>query len=133
MAHKKQKFDDDKLLEHAQERFSKSTQWREEHIDERWKKSNDLYDSKFTPTDKKTSNKLAGTKKLFIPKTYSHIQRILVDIMEVFFFDPRSAGCRIGKVPAPSCKSRKTYHNPFGTNIYSGQIRHCSLGKTNDS
>ena len=87
-AKKEPKLTPDFLVGHAQSNFESSKSWREEHIVPRWKKSNNLYDAKFEATDKKTSDALKSQGKLFIPKTYSHIQRILVDILEAFFFDP---------------------------------------------
>ena len=84
---KEPKLTDDFLVGHAQSEFESSKSWREEHIVPRWKKSNNLYDAKFEAKDKKTSDALKSQGKLFIPKTYSHVQRILVDILETFFFD----------------------------------------------
>lgn len=52
-----------------------------------WKESEDQYNSKFSPTERKLSDVLFGQSRLFIPKTYNTIQRILADVMETFFFD----------------------------------------------
>ena len=85
---KEPKLTDDFLVGHAQSNFESSKSWREEHIVPQWLKSNDLYDAKFAAKDKETSDVLKSQGKLFIPKTYSHLQRILVDVLETFFFDP---------------------------------------------
>jgi hypothetical protein len=87
-AKKEPKITDDFLVQHAQSEFNSSRTWREEHIVPRWKASNDLYDARFATKDKAKSDVLKSQGKLFIPKTYSHIQRILVDVLETFFFDP---------------------------------------------
>lgn len=55
-------------------------------IDERWVRSMDLYDSIFAPEQKKVSA-LLGVPRVFIPKTYAQVQRILEDVLETFFFD----------------------------------------------
>ena len=86
---KKQKLDEAFLTSHGVDRFSASKNWREQDIEQRWVDSNDQYDSRFkTGKDKERSDVLLGKDKLFIPKTYTHVQRILVDILESFFFDP---------------------------------------------
>ena len=87
---KKQKLDDAFLATHGVSRFDASNNWRTQEIQPRWVKSNDLYDSQFSSTDgdKKKSNVLLDKNALFIPKTYTHTQRILVDVMEAYFFDP---------------------------------------------
>jgi len=84
----KKKYDEEFLTSHAQDQFQRSTVWRTDDRIERWTKDNDLYNSKFPPNKGKQSNVLRGQGKLFIPKTYSHVQRMLVDVMETFFFDP---------------------------------------------
>jgi hypothetical protein len=53
----------------------------------RMSKDMDLYDGKFSAEERKWSDYL-GAPRLFIPKTYTNIQRIAVDIIEAFFFDP---------------------------------------------
>jgi hypothetical protein len=78
----------DFLIKHAQDAFEKSKSWREEEIVPRWKKSNDLYNAVFDVKERSKSDVLKSQGRLFVPKTYSHLQRILVDIMETFFFDP---------------------------------------------
>ena len=89
MARKKKKLDETFLINHAREQYQRSMSWRTdgERV-ERWKADNDLYDSKFPTKDKKKSDVLRGQGKLFIPKTYSHVQRMLVDVLDTFFFDP---------------------------------------------
>lgn len=90
MARKKKiKLNDEFLTSHGVERFQASSNWRLEEIETRWVDSNDQYDGIFkVQKDKKKSDVLLGQDKLFIPKTYTHVQRILVDVMESFFFDP---------------------------------------------
>jgi len=87
---KKQKLDDEFLTTHGVNRFSASSNWRSQEIEPCWKDSNDQYDSRFkTETgEKKKSNVILNKDSLFIPKTYTHTQRILVDVMEAYFFDP---------------------------------------------
>jgi hypothetical protein len=58
-----------------------------EMIYERMKKDMDLYDGKFSERERKYSEYL-GAPRLFIPKTYTNTQRIAVDVMDSFFFDP---------------------------------------------
>lgn len=58
-----------------------------EMILERMKKDMDLYDGKFSDKERKYSEYL-GAPRLFIPKTYTNTQRIAVDVMDSFFFDP---------------------------------------------
>lgn len=55
-------------------------------VESRWLKSNDLYDSKFSATERKMSAVL-GIPRLFIPKTYAQVDRIHSEVMETFFFD----------------------------------------------
>lgn len=88
MAKKKEKLTDEYLAQHAQAQFNASSLWRSEQIQERWKKDNDLYNSKFATDEKSKSNVLSGKGRLFIPKTYSQLQRILVDILDTVLFDP---------------------------------------------
>lgn len=86
---KKQKLTEEFLTSHATDRFDASNNWRSQEVEPRWKDSNDLYDSNFkTEEENERSDVLLGNNKLFIPKTYTHTQRILVDILEAFFFDP---------------------------------------------
>lgn len=55
-------------------------------IELRWGDSNDLYDAKFSVHERKVSE-LLGVPRIFLPKTYIQLQRILTDILETFFFD----------------------------------------------
>ena len=55
-------------------------------VEQRWQKSNDLYNAKFSKQEKEWSEFL-GQPRLFIAKTYAQIQRILEDVMETIFFD----------------------------------------------
>lgn len=84
---KKEKLTDDYLLSLAQDQFTRSQNWRFNQVDERWEKDNDLYNSKFSKKEKGASDVLLGQGRLFIPKTYSYTQRMLVDILDTFFFD----------------------------------------------
>jgi hypothetical protein len=85
---KKVKLTEDFLTKHGKDRFDTSRNFREQEIDQRWVDSNELYDSQFKSNKKEKSDVLLGNGKLFIPKTYTHTQRILVDVLEAFFFDP---------------------------------------------
>lgn len=86
MADKKIKLDDETLLQHARTSFGNSRTWRGEKIETAWEKENNLYDGKFSSDELKNSE-ILGKGRLFIPKTYSHIQRILAEILETLFFD----------------------------------------------
>lgn len=77
---------DDFILSQGQSIFS-SSQSGYDLILERMKKDMDLYDGKFSEKERKYSEYL-GTPRLFIPKTYTGAQRIAVDVMDAFFFDP---------------------------------------------
>jgi hypothetical protein len=90
-----EKLTDDFLENHADEVFSRSKNWRDQEIVPQWELDNDQYNAKFTNVSKrnqtgqrKNSKTLLGEKRLFIPKTYSIIQRMHADIMDTFFFDP---------------------------------------------
>jgi hypothetical protein len=86
---KKQKLDDAFLSSHGSDRFQVSNTWRQTEIEQQWVDSSRQYDSQFKITkDKEKSDVLVGKDKLFIPKTYTHTQRILVDLLEAFFSDP---------------------------------------------
>lgn len=86
---KKKKLDDAFLATHAASEFNASVTWRDSTgVVERWVKDNDLYDARFSTDSKEKSDVLVGQGKLFIPKTYAHVQRMLVDILDTFFFDP---------------------------------------------
>lgn len=90
MEEKKQELTEEYLQNRGQSIFKSSSNWMSEHIVQRWKDSNDLYDSKFTKKqgDKNQSDVLLGQGRLFIPKIYSHVQRVLVDIMDMYFSYP---------------------------------------------
>lgn len=77
---------DDFILMQGQSIFS-SAKTGYELILDRMKKDMDLYDGKFSDKERKYSEYL-GAPRLFIPKTYTNTQRIAVDIMDAFFFDP---------------------------------------------
>lgn len=80
--------DEETIIKRAQEIFSQSKNFQTDNFVKQWEKNNDAYNSKFTIKDGKVSDVLLGQGKLFIPKTYSHTQRILVDILETYYFDP---------------------------------------------
>lgn len=77
---------DENILSQGQSIFS-SARSGYEMIYERMKKDMDLYDGKFSDKERKYSEYL-GAPRLFIPKTYTNTQRIAVDVMDSFFFDP---------------------------------------------
>lgn len=54
---------------------------------ERMRKDMDMYDGKFQSDERKYSE-ILGVPRLFIPKTFVNTQRIAVDVLETFFFDP---------------------------------------------
>lgn len=56
-------------------------------IMDRMKKNMDLYDGKFSEKERKYSEYL-GADRLFIPKTYTNIHRIAIDVIEAFIQDP---------------------------------------------
>jgi len=89
MAKKKRtkKFKDEFIAGIAKRAFERSVNWRGQKIEPRWVADNANYDSTFR-NQKKTSEVLGSRSKLFIPKTYTHTQRMLVDLLETFFFDP---------------------------------------------
>lgn len=90
MAKKKQnkKLTDDYLKSHAQDRFILSKNWIDQRVKQDWLEGTDLYNSVFSTKEKKQSDVLLGQGRLFIPKTYAHVQRILVDVLDEFFSDP---------------------------------------------
>ena len=78
----------DKFLEnHATKVFTSSKNWTDAEIRQSWIDGNDQYNGRFPVRDKQKS-KVVADKRLFINKTYSHIQRMHVDVMDTFFFDP---------------------------------------------
>ncbi len=83
----KEKIDDEFLTAHAQQIFDNSKNWVDQKIRPQWEKDNDQYNGVFSKNEREKSNTLLGQGRLFIPKTYSHIQRMHVDILETFFFD----------------------------------------------
>lgn len=54
---------------------------------DRWVKDHDLYEGNFSEGERQFSEVL-GVDRLFIKKTYTNIQRILVDVIETFVSDP---------------------------------------------
>lgn len=88
MVKEKQKLTEEFLTSRGRAIFSSSSNWLSEKIVPRWKDSNDLYNGKFKKSKDGKSDVLMGQGKLFIPKTYSHVQRILVDLLDTFFLDP---------------------------------------------
>ncbi len=84
----KKEFKEEFLVELGMSEFERAVNFRTEKISERWKTDSDLYNSRFSDEERKKSEVLVGQGRLFIPKTYSHIQRILVDILDTYFFDP---------------------------------------------
>ena len=89
-----EKLTDEFLQNHADEIFDRSKNWREQEIVPQWEADNDQYNSKFGAQRKnqtrqrKKSTNLLGEERLFIPKTYSIVQRMHADVMDTFFFDP---------------------------------------------
>ncbi len=81
------KLTDEFLENHAKKVFTSSKNWTDAEIRQDWIDGNDQYNGRFPTRDKKKS-KVVADKRLFINKTYSHIQRMHVDVMEAFFFDP---------------------------------------------
>lgn len=56
-------------------------------IETEWSDSNSAYNSKFGSKEREQSSVLLGQSRIFIPKTYNTVQRMLTEIMETFFFD----------------------------------------------
>ena len=79
---------DEFLLKHAQSKFRQSRNWRDENIQNRWMKDNNLYNGVFERKEKQKSDVLLGQGRLFIPKIYTHTQRVFIDILDSIFFDP---------------------------------------------
>lgn len=80
------KIDDEFLKSQSQTVFNgmKSARF---WVDDRRKKDLDLYEGQFSDQEKQWSE-LLGTNRLFINKTYTYTQRILVDIIDAFYSDP---------------------------------------------
>jgi hypothetical protein len=81
------KLTDEFLENHAEKVFTSSKNWTDAEIRQDWIDGNDQYNGRF-PTRDKQKSKVVADNRLFINKTYSHIQRMHVDCMEAFFFDP---------------------------------------------
>ncbi len=79
---------DDELISRGKDVFDASLTWQSSTVSERWVRSNNLYDSKFSGNDKERSDVLLGKGRLFIPKTYTTVQRILADLLDPYFADP---------------------------------------------
>lgn len=77
---------DEFILRQGQAIF-KGSKTSQELILERMKKDMDLYDGIFSERERKYSEFL-GADRLFIPKTYTNIQRIAVDVIDAFMSDP---------------------------------------------
>ncbi|MDP2672061.1 MAG: hypothetical protein Q8O68_00945 [Candidatus Daviesbacteria bacterium] len=86
----KKELTEEYIQSRGQSIFRSSSNWVSENITQRWKDSNDLYDGKFKRKqgEKPQSDVLLGQGRLFIPKTYSHVQRILVDLLDAYFSYP---------------------------------------------
>lgn len=80
------KLTDDYIRGRGQDVFSNAKHGGQ--LIEDWSEELDLYNSVYQPKEKDKSDVLIGQSKLFIPKIYSHIQRMLVDVIDTFFFDP---------------------------------------------
>ena len=85
---KKEKLTDEFVENRGRAVFTASRNWVTDNIVPRWKDSNDLYNGKFKKQADGKSDALIGQGKLFIPKTYSHVQRMLVDLLDTYFLDP---------------------------------------------
>lgn len=64
----------------------KSSKSARSMIEDRWAKDIDLYESRFSSKEREFSQFL-GIPRLFIPKTYTNLNRILVDVMETVYPD----------------------------------------------
>lgn len=82
---KKKDITDEFLNGYAQDIYRQSSGSRSE-VENEWAREMDLYHSNFSKKERDWSTFL-GTERLFIPKTYSNVQRILVEVMDTFFFD----------------------------------------------
>lgn len=71
-------------------------------VENRWRRSNDQYDSIHPRESRKMSDVLLGQARLFISKTYNTVQRILTDLMDTFFFDPEEIVGVVGGKDVPS-------------------------------
>ena len=75
---------EERLLTRAQGIFDNARNFREQEIEPRWEKDNDLYNARFAPNERKTSGVLQSQGRLFIPKTFAHVQRMLADVHDTF-------------------------------------------------
>lgn len=82
-----EKIDQDFLKTHGINQFTQAKDARV-WVEEIWRDTQYAYDSKFSPKESKVSSVLMGQSRLFIPKTYNTIQRILAEMLETYFFDP---------------------------------------------
>ena len=80
------------LVAHGRDVFNRSVTYNDRSIKDRWLRDNALYDSKFVKNVKRGDNTeskvIENSDKLFIPKTYSHLNRIQGDVLSALFFDP---------------------------------------------
>ena len=79
-------YSDDFILSQGQSIFDSSKTMRD-LLDQRMTKDMDLYDGKFSETERKYSETL-GIPRLFIKKTYTNVQRILIEIIDTIMGDP---------------------------------------------
>lgn len=82
----KQKLDQEFLKSHGDAVFQNSKSARTT-VEQTWYQSMLDYDSKFSNREKNKSDVLLGQSRLFIPKTYNTVQRILTDVLDAIFFD----------------------------------------------
>lgn len=80
------KIDDAFLLSQGNSLFTQMKANRFE-IDDRRTKDLDLYEGKFSDKERDYSEML-GKSRLFINKTYTYTQRILIDVLDTIYFDP---------------------------------------------
>lgn len=80
------KIDDTFLLSQGSSLYQqmKSTRY---WVEERREKDLDLYEGKFSAQERQYSEFL-GANRLFINKTYTYTQRILIDVLDTIYFDP---------------------------------------------
>jgi len=78
------KYDDSYIEEHGKQLFKDSSAWYDEKIKPQMVADSYQYDSLFT---KKSRSNTTRADKLFIPKTYSVVDRLLVDVLDSIFSD----------------------------------------------
>lgn len=78
---------DDEFLKSQSATQFKDMQSARYWVDDRRKKDLELYEGEFSEKENKWSE-LLGTNRLFINKTYTYTQRILVDVIDAFYSDP---------------------------------------------